>query len=105
MPLVNIQTRRIREAAAKLPKPDADGKLEKPDSAIDAGLRKSAESHVEGNETVVGPSQLAERIDELIGPEPKATPVSAETPTAPPPTKPEKTPKAEPPKPEPLKAE
>jgi hypothetical protein len=88
MALVNISSRRIREAAAKLPTPTKD----KPDSAIDAGIRKSAESHAVGDETVVGSSQLLERIDELLA---EPAPVSAET----------KLPKAAPAKPaEPPKA-
>lgn len=72
MALVEISTRRIRDAAAKLPAPTK----EKPDSAIDAGIRKTAESHPEGNETVVGSSQLLERIDQLLA---EPAPVSAET--------------------------
>jgi hypothetical protein len=103
MGLLEISTRRIREAAAKLPKPGADGKLEKPDSAIDAGLRKSAESHATGDEIIIGTSQLLDRINELA-PEPKpAEPVSAETKTkAEPPKSTAKAPdpKLEPPKPE-----
>ena len=78
MALVEIETRRIREAAAKLPAPTK----EKPDSAIDAGIRKSADAHATDNGTVVGTSQMLERIDELapeVKVETKAAPVSAET--------------------------
>lgn len=83
--LVEIKTPRIRDAAAKLPQPNAEGKLEKHDSAIDAGIRKSAESHFVGNQTVIGTSQMLARIDALLGPE-----VSAETPTDDKPSEPAK---------------
>ncbi len=82
--LVEIKASRIREAAAKLPPLDP----KQPESAIDAGIRRSAANHPDSNETLNAPSEMATRIDELLAPPksaatpPAATkpaPVSAET--------------------------
>jgi hypothetical protein len=77
MSLVEYPAAKIREAAAKLPEPNP----EKPDSAIDAGIRASAKNNLEGGKLTV-PSQLAERCDELLAPPPTPEPKAAAKPAA-----------------------
>lgn len=69
MALVETGVARIREAAAKLPPESA----EKPDSAIDAGIRKTAINHPVGDDPVTVTTELVARVDELLAP-PKPAP-------------------------------
>lgn len=79
MALVVIRAGRIVEAAAKLPKPTK----EKPDSAVDAGIRKTGEAHQGDNSEVTVSDVTARRVDELLAPPAEvkqpAAKVSAET--------------------------
>jgi hypothetical protein len=75
MSLVEIRAGRLVEAAAKLPTPTK----EKPDSAIDAGIRKSGEAHAGDNSLVTVSDVTAARVEELLAPAPAPKETAKET--------------------------
>ncbi|GAB5404300.1 MAG: hypothetical protein Aurels2KO_25310 [Aureliella sp.] len=71
MALAELSVARVKKAAEKLPAPGSE------EDQLDVAIRNSAEKNKGGKITV--PSQLAERVDELLN---EATPPPPEQPVA-----------------------